>query len=143
MSNCHLVAGRSLIALAASRLALRAATALTRPNRSAQRLACCRHIVPTAKTVGPNDVVANHRVERGDHLTHHRHDRDLRLLSGGLEAVMERLEPRIPIAGAHRRHIEHMAHTRPTAPDATAAFELAAIEIIGCKPDESGNLLAA
>src|SRR5262249_24433289 len=76
MSNCHLVAGRSLIALAASRLglrasALRAATALTRPNRSAQRLACRRHTVPTAKTVGPNDVVANHRVERGDHLTHH------------------------------------------------------------------------
>src|SRR5262249_29086022 len=100
MSNCHLVAGRSLIALAASRLALRAsalraATALTRPNRSAQRLACRRHTVPTAKTVGPNDVVANHRVERGDHLTHHRHDRDLRLLSGGLEAGMESLAPRI------------------------------------------------
>jgi hypothetical protein len=41
MSNCDLVAARSLIALAASRLALRApalraATALTRPNGSAQ-----------------------------------------------------------------------------------------------------------
>src|SRR5262249_37958390 len=70
MSNCHLVAGRSLIDLVASRLALRApalraATALTRPNRSAQRLACSRHSVPTAKTVGPNNVVANHCVERG------------------------------------------------------------------------------
>ena len=47
MSNCHLVAGRSLIDLVASRLALRApalraATALTRPNRSAQRLPCGR-----------------------------------------------------------------------------------------------------
>ena len=67
MSNCHLVAGGSLIPLAASRLALRApalraATALTRPNRSAQRLPCGRHAVPTAKTVGPNDVVANHRL---------------------------------------------------------------------------------
>src|SRR5262252_6511117 len=148
MSNCHLVAGRSLIDLVASKLALRApalraATALTRPNRSAQWLACRRHTVPTAKTVGPNNVVANHCVERGNHLTHHRHDRDLRLLSGGLEAVMERLEPRIPIAGAHRRHVEHMAYARTTAPDATAAFELAAIKIIGCKPDKSGNLLAA
>src|SRR4029077_6751565 len=42
MSNCHLVAARSLIDLAASRLALRApplraAKALTRPSRSAQR----------------------------------------------------------------------------------------------------------
>src|SRR5262245_25018476 len=148
MSNCHLVAARSLIDLAASRLALRApalraATALTRPNRSAQRLPCGRHTVPTAMTIGPNNIVTNYCVERGDHLTHHRHDRDLRLLSGGLEAVMERLEPRIPITGAHRRHVEHVAHARTTAPDATASFELAAIEIIGCKPDESGNLLAA
>jgi hypothetical protein len=49
MSNCDFVAGRSLIALAASRLALRApalrapalraATTLTRPKQSAQRLA--------------------------------------------------------------------------------------------------------
>ena len=47
----------SLIDLVASRLALRApalraATTLTRPNRSAQRLPCGRHSVPTAKTVG-------------------------------------------------------------------------------------------
>jgi hypothetical protein len=59
MSNCHLVAWRSPIPLAASRLALRApalraATALTRPNRSAQRLPCGRHAVPTTKTVGPS-----------------------------------------------------------------------------------------
>src|SRR5262249_13800444 len=110
MSNCHLVAGRSLIDLGASRLALRApalrpATVLTRQNRSARGLACSGPTVPTAKTVGQNNVVANHCVERGDHLTHHRHDRDLRLLSGDLEAVMERLEPRIPITGAHRRHV--------------------------------------
>jgi hypothetical protein len=62
MSNCDLVAARSLIALAASRLALRApalraATALTRPNGSAQRLHSDRHAMPTAMTVGPNKVV--------------------------------------------------------------------------------------
>ena len=47
VSNCHLVAGRSLIDLVASRLALRApalcaATLFIRPNRSAQRLPCGR-----------------------------------------------------------------------------------------------------
>ena len=47
MSNCHVVAGRSPIDLAASRLALRApalraAKALTRPNRSARGLAALR-----------------------------------------------------------------------------------------------------
>src|SRR6266702_2385143 len=82
MSNCHLVAGRSLIDLAASRLALRApalraATTMTRPSRSAQRLPYGRQNVLTAETVGPNNVVANHCVEHGDHLTHHRHDHEL------------------------------------------------------------------
>jgi hypothetical protein len=69
MSNCDLVAARSLILLATSRLALRApalcaATALTRPKGSAQWLPCGRHGVPTAMTVGPSHVVANHCVER-------------------------------------------------------------------------------
>src|SRR5262249_50658762 len=62
VSNCDLIAARSLIDLVASRLALRApalraATALTRPNRSARQLSCGRHPVPTALTVGPIDVV--------------------------------------------------------------------------------------
>ena len=50
MSNCDFVAGRSLIDLVASRLALRAAMALTQPNQSAQWLPCGRHTVPTGKT---------------------------------------------------------------------------------------------
>src|SRR5262245_65213385 len=91
-SNCDLVAARSLIHLAASRLALRApalcaATALTRPDGSAQGLPCGRHGVPTAVTVGPNDVVTNHCVERGDHLAHHCHDDDLRQFAGGSETI--------------------------------------------------------
>ena len=95
MSNCHFVAGRSLIVLAASRLALRApalraATALTRPNQSAEWLPCGRHTVPTAKMVGPNNVVANHGVEHGDHLAHDRNDHNLRQLAGGLEPIMSR-----------------------------------------------------
>src|SRR5262249_61685378 len=48
VSNCDLLAARSLIAFATSRLALRApalraATALTWPNRSARQLSCGRH----------------------------------------------------------------------------------------------------
>src|SRR5262249_57314254 len=121
--------------------AMRAATALTRPNRSAQRLACSRHAVPTVKTVGPNNVVTNHCVERGDHLTHHRHDRDLRLLSG-LEAVMERLELRIPITGAHRRHVEHLADVRTTTPDAPPSPARTALESVGRDADQRSDLLA-
>src|SRR5262249_61940645 len=82
MSNCDLIAARSLIPLAASRLALRApalraATALTRPKRSAQRLPRGRHAVPTAQTVSPSKVVANHCVEGRDHFAHSIHDHDL------------------------------------------------------------------
>src|SRR5262245_47142491 len=136
MSNCDLVAGRSLIDLAASRLALRApalraATALTRPTRSARWLPSGRHAVPTAKEVGPNNGVANHCVERGDHLAHHRHDRDLRQFASGLETIVEGFEHRIPIARAHRRHVEHLADVRTTAPDATPALEHAALEGVG------------
>src|SRR5262245_30194307 len=146
MSNCHLVAVRSLSDLAASRLALRApalraATVLTRPNRSAQRLPCGRHTVPTAMTVGPNNIVTNHCVERGDHLTHHRHDRDLRLLSGGLEPVVERLEGRIPIAGAQRCHVEHLAHVCAAAPDAAPTPERAVLEGVGATPARAATCL--
>src|SRR5262245_63221184 len=93
-SNCDLVAARSLIHLTASRLALRApalraATALTRPNGSAQWLPCGRHGVPPAVTVGTNDVVANHGVEHSDDLAHHRHDRDFRQFDGVLAVTVE------------------------------------------------------
>src|SRR5262249_57170998 len=123
MSNCDLVAARSLIDLVASRLALRApalraATALTRPNRSAQWLPCGRHVVPTAVTIGPKHVVTNHGVERSDHLAHHRPDSDFWRFAGGLQAIVERLERRIPMTRAHRRHVEHFANMRSAAPGA-------------------------
>src|SRR5262249_3199576 len=135
VSNCDVVAGRSLIHLVASRLALRApalraATALTRPNGSARGLACGRHIVPTGRAVGPNDVVANHRVECGDHLTHHGDDDDLRLLSSGFEAIVEHLERWIVPTGIHRGHEEHVADRCAATPDATHPFEEAAVEVV-------------
>src|SRR5260370_7815784 len=101
MSNCHLVAARSLIDLATSRLALRApalraATTLTRPNRSAQRLPCGRYTVPTAMTIGPNNIVTNHCIERGDHLTHHPHHRPPPLLSAHPHPVLQPPHPTPP-----------------------------------------------
>src|SRR6516162_3758862 len=105
MSNCHFVAGRSLIDLVASRLALRtpalrAATALTRPNQSAQRLPCGRHALPIA----------------------------------------ESFERWIPITRAQRRHVEHIANGRATAPDTTHSLELATLEVVGRDTDERSDL---
>src|SRR5262249_55545995 len=148
MSNCDFVAGRSLIALVASRLALRApalraASALTRPNQSAQWLPSSRHGVPTVKVVGPNEVITNHGIEHGDHLAHDRNDHDLRHLASALEALTERLEHRIPIARAHRCHVEHLTDGRTTAPDAAPSFELATLERIGRDTNQCGDLFAA
>ena len=147
MSNCHRVAGAPLIDLAASRLALcapalRAAATLTRLNRSAQRLPCGQHAVPTAAAVDPWRLVAEHCVERGDHLTHHRHDDDLRLLSGGREAIVESFERRIATHGDQSRHVEHASDGRATAPDTARSFELAAVEGVGCKANQSCDLFA-
>src|SRR5262245_29295901 len=123
--------------------ALRAATALTRPNLSAQRLPCGRHAVPTAMTLGPDHVVANHCVEHRDHLTHHCHDHDLRLLSGSREPIVKSLEPWIPIARAQGRHVEHIANRRAATPNATHSFELAAVEVVRRNTNERSDLRTA
>src|SRR5215472_142031 len=49
----------------------------------------------------------------------------------GREAVMERLELRIPITGAHRRYVERLADVRTTAPDAAPSLERTAFEVPG------------
>jgi hypothetical protein len=148
MSNCDFVADGSLIDLVASRLALRApalsaASALTQPNQSAQWLSGDRHGVPTVKEVGPNDVITNHGIEDGNHLAHDRNDHDLRHLASALEALTERLEHWIPIARAHRGHVEHFTDGRTTAPDATPSFKLATLERIGCDTNQCSDLFAA
>ena len=148
MSNCDFVAGRSLIDLVASRLALRApalraASALTRPDQSAQWLSSGRHNVPTVKMVGPHNVIANHGVEHGDHLAHDRDDHNFRQLAGRLKAIVERLEHGIPITRAHRRHVEHVTNRCATAPDATPSFELATLEGVGRDADKRCDLFAA
>ena len=148
MSNCDFVTGRSLIDLAASRLALRApalraATSLTRPNRSAQRLACDRHSVRLANAGGPNDVVANHSVEHRDHLSHHRDGDDFREFAGRGQTTMEGLQYWVPIAGAQGGHVQHMANGCASTPNTTLSFELAAVEVIGSDADKSCDLFSA
>jgi len=139
MSNCDFVAGRSLIDWVASRLALRApalrATTLTRPNRSAQRLACDRHSVPLARAGGPNDVVANHCIEHRNHLTHHCHDHDFGEFAVRGQTTMEGLQRRVPIAGAQGGHVQHMANGRASTPDTTPPFELARSRKVRRRPE--------
>src|SRR5215475_4254108 len=95
---------------------------------AAQWLPCGRHGVPTEVTVGPNHVIANHCIERGDHLAHHRHDSDFWRFAGGLQTIVERLERRIAMTRAHRRHVERLANMRSAAPDAAPSLERAALE---------------
>ena len=72
---------------------------------------------------------------------------------------MERLEPRISITGAHRRHVEHLADVRTAAPDrqleasvhglrratlevVKRAFEAAGVEFIDANNGGAGLRLA-
>jgi hypothetical protein len=144
MSNCHLVAGRSLIDLAASRLALRASARCARllgPIDQRNGYRAVGTMFPTAVTVGPNDVVANHRIKCRDHLPHHCHDRDLRQFAGAFQTIVKEFERRIPIAGAHRGHVEHLADVCTTDPDTASALERAALEGVRRNTDQSSDRL--
>jgi hypothetical protein len=55
---------------------------------------------------------------------------------------MEGLECRIPITGAHRRHVEHLADIRTTAPDAPPTFEHATLEGVRRNANQSSDLSA-
>jgi hypothetical protein len=95
------------------------------------------------KVVGPDDVITNPGIEHGDHLAHERNDHDLRHLAGVLEAVTERAEHRIPIARAHRCHVQRLTDERTTAPDPTPSLELATLERIGRHPNQCSDLFVA
>ena len=91
----------------------------------------------------PDGVVAEHGVERGDHLSHDGNDDDLWFLVGGGKTIMEDFESGIVSAGAHGGHVEDVTDRQTSAIDAAASFKLSAIEVIRCKSDEGGDLLAA
>src|SRR5262249_14112675 len=123
MSNCVVARPGSPIVQAASRLtlrvhALRAAAALTRLTRWASGLSCGRQDVPADRTVDPRYIVAKHRVEDGDDLTHHSDEDDLGFLSGGREAIVEGSELGIATVADQSRHVEHAPHRSTAAPDA-------------------------
>jgi hypothetical protein len=54
---------------------------------------------------------------------------------------VEGFERRIPIAGAHRRLVEHLANVRTTAPDVAPSLERAALEGIGRDADQRSDCL--
>jgi hypothetical protein len=74
---------------------------------------------------------------------HHGNDRDLRQFAGAFQPSVEDLEHRVPVAGAHRRHVEHVTNGRTTAPDTALTFERATLESIGRNADQGSDLLAA
>ena len=55
----------------------------------------------------PRGVVANDRVQRGDHFAHDSDDDDLRFLSNHREALVKSIEHGIVAARRHGCHVEH------------------------------------
>ena len=91
----------------------------------------------------PASAVAQHGVQRGDHLAHDGDKDDLGLLAGGGEALVECSEGGVVTAGAEGRHVEDVSDRHAAAIDAAMSAELATIEIVGRETDESGDLFAA
>jgi predicted Rossmann-fold nucleotide-binding protein len=63
----------------------------------------------------PDDVVAEHGVERGDHLSHDGNDDDLWFLVGGGKTIMEDFESGIVSGGAHGGHVEDVTDRQTSA----------------------------
>src|SRR5713101_7694901 len=135
MSNCLLQEEGLPIVRAASRLALRAtargaASALTRHYRCAVCSSYGRHGVPVGVgAIHPGGAIAQHGVERDDHLAHHGNYRDFWFLPGIGQVTVKGLERRIESEGGESCHIEHGADGRRAAVDAAVALQLPAIEI--------------
>src|SRR3954462_5230525 len=91
----------------------------------------------------PASAVAQHGVERGDHLAHDGDKDDLGLLAGGGEAVVECFEGGGVTAGAEGCHVEEVSDRHCSAVDTAVSPQLAAVEIVGRETDESGDLFAA
>src|SRR3954463_14527710 len=72
----------------------------------------------------PRGVVANDRVQSGDHFSHDGDDDDLRFLSGHREALIENFEHGIVAAPRHGCHVEHSPDWCTADPDAADTFEL-------------------
>ena len=91
----------------------------------------------------PGGTVAKHGVEDGDHFAHDGDDDDLGLLAGADKAIAEGFQGGVVAAGAEGGHVEDVTDRHAAAIDAAMSPELAAIEVVGREPDESGDLLAA
>src|ERR1051325_5182080 len=88
----------------------------------------------------PFGLIAQHGIERCDHLSHHGDDNDLGPFVGCSEPIVESLQGRVVSAGTERCHVEDVADRHSTSRDAAMSPELAAVKVIGCEPDKGGNL---
>src|SRR5215208_2437563 len=91
------------------------ATLAAGPRPRADRMSNC---VGSSGVGPPASAVAQHGVERGDHLAHDGDKDDLGLLAGGGEAVVECFEGGVVTAGAEGCHVEDVSDRHASAVDA-------------------------
>src|SRR6476620_839033 len=91
----------------------------------------------------PGSIVAQHSVECCDHLSHHGDDDNFGLFVASGEAIMEGFECGVVSAGTEGGHVENVTDLHSATIDTAMSLELAAVEVVGGKPDECGDLLAA
>ncbi len=92
----------------------------------------------------PRRPPCNHRVGEDDQLSGASHQRDLVFLSCGTQSLVHRHELRIVKKRCRQRcRVHPPAHPLAAAADVTVTVTTAAVIVIGRKPDQGSNLLAA
>src|SRR6516225_11119634 len=91
----------------------------------------------------PCSIVANHGIESSDHLSHDGDDNDFGFLVGRGETEVEDFKDGIVPSCVEGSHVEHVTDRHAAAIDAAMSFELATVEVVRRKSDESSDLLAA
>ena len=74
-------------------------------------------------------MVANHKVDNGEQLTHAGSDGHFEWLLPGAQALIECFDNWVAAASGQRRHVKYLAHVGPAAKDVTAATLLATVAI--------------
>src|SRR3954465_4752246 len=96
-------------------------------------------VVGSGSSRQPLHVIAEHGIERCDHLSHDGDDDDLGLLVGEGQPFGEGFEVRVVSACAKRSHVENVSDWHATTIDAAVPLELAAVKVVWSEADERGD----
>src|SRR5713226_5604707 len=90
----------------------------------------------------PGEIGSGHGIEDGEQLAHAGGESELGSLAGGGKSSVENTDNGIPANGREGGHVEGLAETGSSAPDAPPTPKRAAIAVVGGHAHQGSDLLA-